>query len=1017
MKKKTYIKSIISIMIFGSILLLLSTFYWAEAPNDESAKAVHGKLDLADWDFEKGKMALLNGEWSFYPGQLLKPEELASVAANYIKVPGGWEKHKGEYVQPARSSGTYRLLLYLPEIQDTYALKVKNIWMAHRLFINGKLVKESGVPAVGLEGYRPENTPYLVSFEAGGEVEIVIQVSNHVFYDGGISHPIQIGTKPSMERRDKLGFAVDMAEFLIFLLFGIYHLNMYLMRDKETTYLYSGIFMIARSVTVATMGEKLFMQLIPGLPFEAVYKTLEFSLFISLIAIALFIQSLEPRVMKRRTLNIFLFPVLIYLGLVLFTPYRFHMYFKVAATFYSDILLLLYTIRFVYTIFHKKRRHLPANEAVYIALCIICIGSTIIDSLLYYSGFINGSLISKLSMLGFLLCINLFLARRYTNKLNEVQALSVELIKADEIKDEFLARTSHELKAPLHSIILISSHLLKKDRFSQASGEKENLSLIQETATKLFLLVSDLVDVTKLRHEDLQLKVITLDLYVAVQVIFQLLSFDLQGKAVKLENLVRPGTLVEADENRLKQILYNIVSNAVKYTEAGAITARSSEDGGMITLTITDTGCGIPKEQWEQIFTEFNHDILSERQDKQGLGLGLYLSRQLARKMKGDVWIASSLLGEGTTLAIRLPGWQLQNSNAVSVTAPVGRRYQPRIEWPGTSNSSARILLVDDEPANIRLLAIVLEGEYQISVAYNGEEALQLLQNQRFHLLITDLMMPGMSGIELTQHIRQIYSPIELPVIIATDRNVDREIELAYQSGASDYITKPFTWEEIQWRVRGLLNLTDTMKRAFENEIAFLQAQIKPHFIYNALSNIIALCYEDAERAAELLSMLSRYLRYIFQRDRTQQTLSLEQELDLIKTYVEIEKLRFGGRLHYEAFIDSDLHDSRIILPALLVQPLIENAIRHGLFNKQGQGTVSLSITEEEGFLCIAVEDDGVGMSEEEVYRYLHEKDGNGIGIKNTQMRIASIPKAKFLIHSELGRGTRCVLFLPKELT
>jgi signal transduction histidine kinase len=1004
-------------MIFGSILLLLSTFYWAEAPNEESAKAVHGKLDLADWDFAKGKMALLNGEWSFYPGQLLKPEELSSVAANYIKVPGGWEKHKGEYIQPARSSGTYRLLLNLPEIQEMYALKVKNIWMAHRLFINGLEVKEAGEPAVSLEGYRPENTPYLVSFEAKGEVEIVIQVSNHVFYNGGISHPIQIGTKQSMERRDKLGFAVDMAEFLIFLLFGIYHLNMYLMRDKEATYLYSGIFMIFRSVTVATMGEKLFMQLLPQLPFEVAYKTLEFSLFISLMAIALFIQSLEPKVMKRRTLNIFLLPLLIYLSLVLFTPYRFHMHFKIVTTFYSDILLLLYTLRFVYTIFHKKRRNLPANEAVHIALCIICIGVTIIDSLLYYSGLINGSLISKLSMLGFLLCINLFLARRYTNKLNEVQALSVELIKADEIKDEFLTRTSHELKAPLHSIILISSHLLKKEQFSQTSGEKENLSLIQETATKLSLLVSDLIDVTKLRHEDLQLKLITLDLYVAVQVIFQLLSFDLQGKAVKLINLVRPGTLVEADENRLKQILYNIASNAVKYTEAGAITARTEGDGEMITLTITDTGCGIPKEQWEQIFTEFNHDILSERQDKQGLGLGLYISRQLARKMKGDVWIDNSSLGEGTSLALRLPGWQLQNSNAVGVTAPAGKQYQPRIEWPGTSNSSARILLVDDEPANIRLLAIVLEGEYQISVAYNGEEALQLLQNQRFHLLITDLMMPGMSGIELTQQIRQIYSPIELPVIIATDRSVDREIELAYQSGASDYITKPFTWEEIQWRVRGLLNLTDTMKRAFENEMAFLQAQIKPHFIYNALSNIIALCYEDAEKAAELLFMLSRYLRYIFQRDRTQQTLSLDQELDIIHTYVEIEKLRFGGRLHYEAFIDSDLQDSRIKLPALLVQPLIENAIRHGLFNKQGQGTVSLSITEEEGFLRITVEDDGVGMSEEEVYRYLQEKEGNGIGIKNIQMRVASIPKAKFLINSELGRGTRCVLFLPKELT
>lgn len=1016
MKKNTYIKSIISIMILGSIVLLLSTFYWAEGPNEKSPEAVHGYLNLSDWDFAKGKVALLNGEWFFYPGQLLNPEELPAETAHYIKVPGGWEKRTKEYTQPARGSGTYRLLLKLPKLQEPLTLKIKNIWMAHRLFINGKLVKEAGVPAVGPKGYRPENTPYLVSLEDEGEVELVIQVSNHVFYNGGISHPIQIGSKQSMERKDKLGFAGDMAELLIFLLFGIYHLNMYQMRDKEATYLYSGIFLVARSVTVAAMGEKLLMQLVGGLPFNIAYKALEFSLFLSSAALAMFIQSLEPGVMKRRTLNIFLLPVLIYLGLILFTPYQFHMYFKIAVTFYADFLLIFYTLYFIYIIYHKKKRNLPANEAVYITLCIVFTGITILDSLLYYSGYINSSLISKLSMLGFLLCMNLFLARRFTNKMNEVQALSVELIKADEIKDEFLARTSHELKTPLHGIIHISTHLLKEERSSLTAEQKENLFLIQDTSAKLFFLVNDLIDVTKLRHEDLQIKVITVDLHVVMQVIFQLLSFDLQGKAVKLVNRVRPGTFVEADENRLKQILYNISSNAVRYTETGEIAAMTEEDDRDVILTISDTGCGIPKEQWEQIFTEFNHDILSERQYKQGLGLGLFISRQLARKMRGDVWIANSILGEGTSLSLRLPRGQLQNSSAVLVPVLEKKLYVPRRESPDTNKSSKKILLVDDEPANVRVLSIMLEKEYQVFAAYHGEEALQQLQSRKFHLLITDMMMPGMSGIELTQRIRQNYSPIELPIIISTVRSGDREIELAYQNGANDYITKPFTEEEIQWRVRSLLKLTDTMERAFENEIAFLQAQIKPHFIYNALSNIIALCYEDGERAAELLSMLSRYLRYIFQRDRTQQTLSLNQELDIIKTYVEIEKLRFGGRLHYETYIDPAVLDSKIRIPVLLIQPLIENAIRHGLFNKQGKGTVSLSITEGEDFIRIVVEDDGVGMSDDEVYRLLHEKGGKGIGIKNIQMRVASFPKANFLIDSELEKGTRCVLFLPKEL-
>lgn len=1013
--KNIYLKQFIGIMSVVSIVLLLFAFYYLNAPNLKSPDAVRGSLDLSAWDFAEDKVAFLNGEWYFYPGKLLKPEELSAEAPNFIKVPGGWKTKNKDYVQPARGIGTYRLRIKLPQLHEPLAIKIQNIWMAHRLFINGRLVKESGMPSDSLESYRPENTPYLISLEPGEEVELVIQVSNQIFYNGGISNPIQIGGRHAMELKDKLSFAGDMAEFLIFLLFGIYHLHMYQMRDKEPTYLYSGLFLLARSVTIATMGEKLLMQLVTSLPFEAAYKLLDFFLFLSLVAFLLFIQSLEPGAMKRKTLNIFLLPVLIYLGLVLFTPYHFYTNFKVGATFYVDILLIFYAFRFIYILVHKKKRKLPSNESVYVVLCFVFVGMAILDSLLYYSGYINGSLVSKLSMLGFLLCMNLFLARRFTNKTNEAQALSEELIKADKIKDEFLARTSHELKTPLHGIINISAHLLKEEKPSLATDQRENLSLIQDTASKLSLLVNDLIDVIRLRHEDLQLKLNTVDLYVAVQVVFQLMSFDLQGKDITLLNKVKPMTFVKADENRLRQILYNISSNAVKYTEKGEIAAQIREEGRYIILSISDTGSGIPKDQWEQVFKEFNHDSLPDGQYKQGMGLGLYISRQLARKMGGDVWISGSVVGEGTSLSLRLPKGQFPGSNGVSAPVSGEKAYGSRTVNAGIDKVIRQILLVDDEPTNIRVLSLMLEGEYQVTAAYSGEEALKILKKRKFHLVLADMMMPGMSGIELTQRIRQSFSLVELPIIIATVRDEERDIELAYQSGANDYITKPFTAEEIQWRVRTLLKLTDTMERALKNEIAFLQAQIKPHFIYNSLNNIIALCYEDGEKAGEKLSMLSRYLRYIFQTDQAQ-LLQLEQELELIRAYVEIERLRFGDRLKYEARIEPGILDGGVMVPALMIQPLIENAIRHGLFNKQGVGTVTLSIAAEEDFIRIVVEDDGIGMSRDKVHEILHQREGKGVGIKNIQMRIAALPKAIFLIDSELGKGTRCIVLLPKDL-
>jgi sensor histidine kinase YesM len=397
------------------------------------------------------------------------------------------------------------------------------------------------------------------------------------------------------------------------------------------------------------------------------------------------------------------------------------------------------------------------------------------------------------------------------------------------------------------------------------------------------------------------------------------------------------------------------------------------------------------------------------------MGLGLYISRQLARKMNGEVWISHSVVGEGTTLSVRLLEGKLQDANQAVEQGIVKREnLNKHSPLPVAKQHWKKLLLVDDEPTNIRVLSLMLEEEFELFTAYQGGEALKLLQNHRMDLVIADMMMPGMSGIELTERIRKTHSVIDLPIIIATVRDSDKDIELAYQAGANDYITKPFTAEAIQSRVKNLLQLTDAVETALQNEIAFLQAQIKPHFIYNALSNIIALCYEDGERAAELLSLLSRYLRHIFQADQSRHMLPLQQELDIIKAYVEIEKLRFGDRLRYETYIDPVMMEEAVMVPALLIQPLIENAIRHGIFDKIGPGTVSLVITEGEDFIRIVVEDDGIGMSEDQVYRLMHREDGKGVGIKNIRKRVESFPKASFSMDSELEKGTKCMLFLPK---
>ncbi|TBL75756.1 sensor histidine kinase [Paenibacillus thalictri] len=194
------------------------------------------------------------------------------------------------------------------------------------------------------------------------------------------------------------------------------------------------------------------------------------------------------------------------------------------------------------------------------------------------------------------------------------------------------------------------------------------------------------------------------------------------------------------------------------------------------------------------------------------------------------------------------------------------------------------------------------------------------------------------------------------------------------------------------------------------------QAQIKPHFLYNALSSVISFCYTDGVRAAHLLSMLSHYLRYILELDRSQLYVPLYRELELVEAYVEIEKARFGERFDFVLHVDEGLEHRNI--PSLCIQPLVENAVRHGLFEKLSYGIVSLSILRnQDGYMEIIIKDDGIGMTPELLHQISKGRGLSGsIGIANIRNRLDLIHGAAWNVSSEVGRGTQVTMRIPLNL-
>lgn len=215
-----------------------------------------------------------------------------------------------------------------------------------------------------------------------------------------------------------------------------------------------------------------------------------------------------------------------------------------------------------------------------------------------------------------------------------------------------------------------------------------------------------------------------------------------------------------------------------------------------------------------------------------------------------------------------------------------------------TDEAALKILVVDDDPVNLRVLSSILhEDIYQLTSVLSGQEALRLLEEESYDLLITDVMMPEMSGYELTRRVRERYPMSELPVLLLTARAMREEIYYGFQQGANDYVTKPVDSLELKYRVTGLARLKQTMNHSLRLEIAYLQAQIRPHFLFNALNSIATLSTIDLCEMQRLIDAFSTYLRSSFDLMNTGTWVYLRQELSLVEAYLYIEKVRFGERL------------------------------------------------------------------------------------------------------------------------
>lgn len=417
----------------------------------------------------------------------------------------------------------------------------------------------------------------------------------------------------------------------------------------------------------------------------------------------------------------------------------------------------------------------------------------------------------------------------------EIKNQNVELKRLDKLKDEFLANTSHELRTPLNGIIGIGESMLDGAGGSLTEAQSQNMQLVVQSGQRLFQMVNDILDHSKMQHRELQVELRPIDIYQVSKSVVALSEALLGPKKLELINNISPETpLIQADADRMSQVFTNLIGNAIKFTESGSITLSSNVKENFLEISVSDTGIGIAREKQERIFESFEQADGSTSRTYGGTGLGLSIAKSFVELHHGSIYLESKD-GEGSTFFFTIPlsdDQNRENLKPIEVERPVLVRQfrgpQTEVESflqddqnpsdTGHKIQNAKtILIVDDEPVNMQVLINHLSlKNYKTFLANDGFEALESIESRAPDLVLLDLMMPKMSGYEVCQKVRKKYSASDLPIIMLTAKDQIVDLVRGLQYGANDYLTKPFHKEELLARVNTHLQLAEVNRALVE---------------------------------------------------------------------------------------------------------------------------------------------------------------------------------------------------------
>ncbi|TGK49237.1 response regulator [Leptospira kanakyensis] len=849
---------------------------------------IYASPNLSTFSLGKpAELVKLSGTWKFNPKDDITQgkKDFSDVSWQKLPIPAQWNN--------SGLSG-FKIGWYRQSFQVSKTFKNKNISIltpiiadANELYINGVLVGRTGLISESGDLVKKSSRisvypipPGLILYDSDNI--IAVRVADDVGWGGFVNSEFYIGESELIQGKFYSYIMWNSATCFAFIYSALYCLILWLRSRREKAYLLYFFFAILAGF--ATFGN-LSLPYFVWDEFWFNHYIFHPSLNIMGVAGTLFFLEFTNHKPSKLIKGI----LWLHFSIALVSLFTFHpTILKLYSKYTLNICNLFSLFELIYAFFLNFQAVKNKQPGAYIILVgQIALAFTAAFSILSYSqiyvtvfdrSLSEGFLIYTLS-LSFALSIRFAKLYEVTNQLKgELEQKNEELVSLDKMKNEFLSNTSHELRTPLNGIIGITESLIEGSLGALSSGVTKNLGIIISSAKRLSSLVNDLLDFSMIKNRKFSLFPITLAIQPSVDIVISLLEPAAKEKGIKLTSEIHDDTaLVFGDESRIQQILFNLIGNALKFTESGSIrvTVRPINKGIVeyLEISITDTGIGLSKEDQGKIFAPFAQADASISRNFGGVGLGLSITKTLVELHTGNISVESEL-GKGSIFRFTLP---LANGQTGFQTNPnlsietfdrgsieddlrgnfiVEQNYVERMEVTSNLskdlNKNFTILAVDDDPINLEVLKIQLSGcGFNVLPVLDGPTAISVAHEVKPDLVLLDIMMPKMSGYQVCKILRETYSIHEMPILMLTAKNRIDDVLSGLEAGANDFLGKPFDKRELLARVNTLILL----KSAVEEKEDYLSIKAELKLAKKIQDSSLPLHPPTGERA----KIVSRY--------------------------------------------------------------------------------------------------------------------------------------------------------------